>query len=55
MLFKSTRGLNGVQKWLYFAAAGFSVAWWVCYVGILRFGPARSVEVYGPLGKWWRM
>ena len=40
---------------LYLAAAGFGVAWWVGYVGVLRFGPGRRVEVYDPLRGGWRV
>ena len=36
---------------LYLAAAGFSVAWWVSYVGVLRFGPGRRIEIYDQLGR----
>ena len=39
---------------LYLAAAGFSVAWWVGNIGVLRLGPGRRIEVYDPLrGRWW--
>lgn len=38
---------------LYLAAAGFSVAWWIGNVGVVRFAPGRRVEVYDPFGRWW--
>ena len=42
-------------KGWYFATAGFSVAWWVSEVDILRLGSGGGVEVYEPLGRWWRV
>ena len=39
----------------YLAAAGFGVAWWVGYIGVLGFRPGRRVEGYDPLRRWWRV
>ena len=50
----SSRDGMRVGGW-YLAAAGFSVAWWVGYIGILRFGPERRFEIYDPLRRWWRV